>query len=173
MAPAGSKRRTRKPHGSAPRAVASGRRAEREQRRNQARRQVAQANRLLGTVGERPDGIFGPVPVSEVAILAGLVALVIGMLEHGGAMLEVGIIVMALGVTEVAAREHFTGFRSHTTLLALMPAVVIEAIYALVIGAPSHRILLLVPVAPIFAVCSLLLRRQFRIARHGRVIGNR
>ena len=77
------------------------------------------------------------MPVSEFAIFAGLVLLVIGMLDHGGAALEVGIIVMALGVTEVTAREHFSGFRSHATLLAFMPAVIVEAVYALVVGVPA------------------------------------
>ena len=132
-----------------------------------------QADRTLGTVGERPKGIFGDVPVSEFAIFAGLVALVIGMIDHGGPVLEVGVIVMALGVTEVTAREHFSGFRSHATLLAFMPAVVCEAIYALVIGVPDQRILLLAPVIPIFLLCYWLLRRHFRIARHARVVGHR
>lgn len=128
------------------------------------------ADRTLGTVGERPRGIFGPVPVSEFAILAGLVALVVGMLDHGGPALYIGIIVMALGVIEVTAREHFSGFRSHATLLAFMPAVVVEALYALVVGVPRQRILLLAPVIPIFALCYWLLRRHFRVARHARVV---
>jgi hypothetical protein len=173
-----SKRRARKARGGAPRAVApravpSTRREERATRERRDRRATAQADRTLGTVGERPAGIFGPVPVSEFAILAGLVALVVGWLEHGGPALEIGVIVMALGVTEVTAREHFSGFRSHTTLLAFMPAVIIEALYALVVGVPSQRILLVAPVIPIFALCYWLLRRHFRVARHARVIGRR
>jgi hypothetical protein len=132
----------------------------------------ARSDRTLGTVGERPAGIFGGVPVSEVAIFAGLILLVVGMIKHGGAALEVGIIVMALGVTEVTAREHFSGFRSHATLLALMPAVIVEAAYALVVGVPEQRILLVVPAIPIFALCYWLLRRHFRVARHARVVGH-
>lgn len=112
------------------------------------------------------------MPVSEFAIFAGLISLVVGMINHGGSALELGIIVMGLGVTEVTAREHFSGFKSHTTLLALMPAVIVEAIYALVIGVPSQRILLLAPVIPIFGLCYYLLRRHFRIARHARVVGH-
>lgn len=169
----GSKRRTRKARGGTPRAVPSTRRDQRVVRERHEQRASAQADRTLGTVGERPKGIFGDVPVSEFAIFAGLVALVIGMIDHGGPVLEVGVIVMALGVTEVTAREHFSGFRSHATLLAFMPAVVCEAIYALVIGVPEQRILLLAPVIPIFALCYWLLRRHFRIARHARVVGHR
>jgi hypothetical protein len=153
--------------------VPSTRRDQRVVRERHEQRASVQADRTLGTVGERPKGIFGDVPVSEFAIFAGLVALVIGMIDHGGPVLEVGVIVMALGVTEVTAREHFSGFRSHATLLAFMPAVVCEAIYALVIGVPDQRILLLAPVIPIFALCYWLLRRHFRIARHARVVGHR
>ena len=168
-----SKRRSRKTRGGAPRAVASNRRDDRAARERRARSESRQAGRTLGAVGERPPGIFGGVPVSEFAIFAGLVALVVGAIDHGGAALELGIIIMGLGVTELTAREHFSGFKSHATLLALLPAVIVEALYALVIGVPNQRILLLVPVIPIFAVCYLLLRRHFRVARHARVIGQR
>lgn len=94
------------------------------------------------------------------------------MIDHGGPAITVGILVMALGVTEVTAREHLSGYRAHTTLLAFMPAVIVEAVYALVIGAPHQRILLLAPVVPVFAICYLALRRHFRAARHARVVGH-
>lgn len=168
-----SKRQTRKARGGNPRAVASNRRDERVARERRDQSTSRQAHRSLGTVGERPVGIFGGVPVSEFAIFAGMVALVVGMINHGGSALELGIIVMGLGVTEVTAREHLSGFKSHATLLALMPAVIVEALYALVIGVPNQRILLLAPVIPIFTLCFLLLRRHFRIARHARVVGHR
>lgn len=167
-----SKRRTRKAHGAPPRAVSSARRTQRADRERTAARARSQADRTLGTVGERPPGIFGGLPVSEVAIFAGMVALIVGLIDHGGPALEVGIIVMALGVTELTAREHFSGFRSHTTLLAFMPAVVVEATYALIFGVPTPRILVVVPAVPIFALCFWLLRRHFRVARHARIVGH-
>ena len=37
--------------------------------------------------------------------------------------LAVGVVVCTLGVLEVTAREHFSGYRSHATLLAAIPAV--------------------------------------------------
>src|ERR1700691_5486238 len=116
MAHPRSRRQTRKVRGGTPRAVPATRRAERAARERVASTAPVQVHRTLGTVGERPPGIFGGIPVSEFAIFAGLVALVIGMIDDGGPALEVGIIVMALGVTEVTAREHFSGFRSHAKL---------------------------------------------------------
>jgi hypothetical protein len=170
MAAARSKRRARKARGVAPRAVPSERRAQRASVEREAAATRVKADRTLGTVGDRPAGIFGGVPVSEFAILGGLVLLVIGMLNHGGAALEVGIILMALGVAEVTAREHFSGFRSHATLLAFMPAVIVEAVYALVFGAPQQRILIVLPALPVFGICYWFLRRHFRVARHTRVV---
>lgn len=125
---------------------------------------------LLGTVGERPRGLFGGVPVSEVAILGGIVALIFGLIDHGGTAMDLGAVLCGLGVTEVVAREHFSGFRSHTLLLSLIPAIAVEAVIALEVGVPGHRILLLVPVIPVFGVCFLLLRRYFRRARHARLV---
>lgn len=169
-----SKRRARKARGrgGAPAAVSSARRTQRADREREAVKARSRADRTLGTVGERPPGIFGGLPVSEFAIFAGMVALIFGMIDHGGPALEVGIIVMALGVTEVTAREHLSGFRSHATLLAFMPAVIVEATYALVVGVPSPRILLVAPAVPIFAICYWLLRRHFRVARHARIVGH-
>jgi hypothetical protein len=163
------RRRSRKPSGSAPKAGARRRQAAQSRQRRAAPPTPSGAG-TLGTVGERPPGIFGGLPISEFAILAGLICLVVGTINHGGAAVDLGIVLMALGVTEVTAREHLSGYRSHTTLLAFMPAVIVEATYALVIGAPRQRILLLAPVIPVFALCYWALRRHFRIARHARLV---
>lgn len=132
-------------------------------------RQAAAAKRTLGTVGDRPLGIFGDVPVSEFAILIGLIGIIVGVLSGGGAALIVGVIVCAVGVFEVTAREHFSGYRSHATLLAAAPSVLVEALIAILIGVPSTPILLFAPVIPIFALSFWQLRRVFQSARHNRV----
>jgi hypothetical protein len=123
----------------------------------------------LGAYGERPPSPFGAVPVSELAILAGAVALVVGVIRHGGAALIGGVILCLLGVTEVTSREHFSGYRSHTVLLAAVPAVVVEFVIALTVGPPRIRALLLVPVAAVFGLCAWFLRRRFLVARQARI----
>jgi Flp pilus assembly protein TadB len=147
----------------------STRRQQREERFAHAQHQTRQAHRRLGTAGERPRSIFHPVPVAEVAILAGLIAVVIGLLQHGGPALSVGAIVCGLGVLESTAREHFSGYRSHATLLAAFPAVLVEVVLALFVGVPTQRILLLAPVVPVFGFSFWLLNRTFLGARHTRV----
>lgn len=123
----------------------------------------------LGAYGERPSSPFGGLPVSELSILAGAVALVVGVVRHGGPALIGGLIICVLGVTEVTAREHFSGYRSHTVLLAAVPAVVAEFVITLTVGPPRIRALLLVPVAAVFALCAWFLRRRFRVARQARL----
>jgi hypothetical protein len=119
--------------------------------------------------GERPRGPFGGVPVSEFAIFAGIVAAVYGFLSGALAPLIAGLAICALGVLELTAREHFSGFRSHTTLLAAVPAVLVEAGLALGVGEPREHILILVPVAPVFALSFWRLRRRFLAARQRRL----
>jgi hypothetical protein len=136
--------------------------AEAERRRRRGRRQ-------LGREGVRPEGPFGGLPISEVAILIGLVGAVIGFVGGGGPALVVGLIVCGLGVCEITAREHFSGYRSHTALLAGIPAVATEAGLVAIFGEPRQRGVLLVVVVPVFAILFWLLRGRFIVARQARV----
>ncbi len=132
------------------------------------------SSRQLGTRGERPPSPFGGVPVSEIAILAGLVALVVWMIRGGTATLIAGLVVCALGVIEVTAREHFSGFRSHTTLLAAIPAVAIGIGTVSATGEHRNRGPVLIAVAaPVFALLAWGLRKRFQIARQARVVRGR
>ncbi len=185
MAGSPSKRRSRKRRHPAaqPRAVPSTRREEREFRVAAGERRAVAERRAkvgrddrrkpgtlgtLGTVGERPPGVFGGFPASEIAILAGLVGVAVGLFNGGGPALYVGIVAVALGVLELTAREHLSGFRSHTTLLAAVPAVLVEVVLVLVFGQPRRHALILIPVIPLFPVSFWLLRRQFVGARQRR-----
>ncbi|HET9719920.1 MAG TPA: hypothetical protein VFP55_07585 [Solirubrobacteraceae bacterium] len=124
---------------------------------------------MTGSVGERPVSPFGGLPVSEFAIFAGIVSLVVGWISGGRPAMVVGAIVCGLGVTEVTAREHFSGFRAHSTLLAAVPAVAVEVAFALTVGVPAQHALLVVPVVAVWVPCFYLLRRSFRTARHARL----
>ncbi|HZE04777.1 MAG TPA: hypothetical protein VE127_06125, partial [Solirubrobacteraceae bacterium] len=138
-----SRSRKRRKAGGASRAVPSTRREIRAEREQRADRDRRGSRRQVGREGERPEGIFGGLPISELAILVGLIAAVIGFLNRGGAALIVGLIVCALGVVEVTAREHFSGYRSHSVLLAAIPAIAVEVALVVVFGEPRTRALLL------------------------------
>ena len=145
------------------------RREERAERRVVVDRDRRRGQRQLGREGERPPSPFGGLPISELAILAGFIAAVIGVIKGGGPALVVGVVVCALGVIEVTAREHFSGYRSHTTLLAAMPAVGVEVGLVAALGEPRQRALLLLAVVPVYALGFWLLRRRFQTARQARV----
>ena len=119
--------------------------------------------------GPRPPSPFGGLPISEFAILAGGVGLVVGIIRGGGPAVIVGIVVCALGVLEVTAREHFSGYRSHTMLLAAFPAVGVEVAVVAAVGEPRQRALLLLVVIPVYAVAFWLFRRRFEVARQARL----
>jgi Flp pilus assembly protein TadB len=162
--------RKRRSRATAPRAVTSQRREQRAERQVQASREQRRSQRTLGTVGERPPSPFGGVPVAEIAIFGGLVALVVWFVRGGLATLIVGVAVCALGVLEVTAREHFSGYRSHTTLLAGVPAIGVAIAVLAATGAKRDRGPLLIVIAgPLFGLLFLPLRRRFMVARQARL----
>jgi hypothetical protein len=79
------------------------------------------------TLDERPPPLWAPFPLTELLVLAGIVLMVWGFVEGGGraanAKLAAGLVVASLAGMELAIREHVTGFRSHTTLLAGATAI--------------------------------------------------
>ncbi len=136
---------------------------------SQANVRRKRGNRQLGTEGARPPGPFGGLPVSEIAILAGVIGAVVGFLQGGGAALYAGLAVCALGVIEVTAREHFSGFRSHSSLLAGIPAMVAGIVIFSLVGQPRQRSLVLLIIVPIYGSLFWFLRQRFRRARQARV----
>jgi hypothetical protein len=125
------------------------------------------------TYGERPENPFGGVPVSELAIFVGAIGALVGLLSGASAPLIVGVAVCVLGVLEFTVREHFSGYRSHATLLAAVPAMAIVLIGVAAFGTPhqrSARELMLASVLPVFGLLFWLLRKRFLAARQARVI---
>lgn len=187
MASSSSSKKSRKRRNpeSAPRAVASTRREERAARAAATARQAGAERRAavgrddrrkpglfgsLGTVGERPQSPFGGLPISELLILVGLIGCVVGFTQKGGPALTVGVVAVALGVIELTLREHWTGFRSHTTLLAAVPAVAIELLFYKIYGNLRDHRWIAIPAIPVFAIAFVLLRKRFSVARQRRTV---
>jgi hypothetical protein len=78
-----------------------------------------------------PPAPWGSFPLSELCVLVGLVLLVVGFVtggNRGGVAIACGLALASLAGLEVSIREHFAGFRSHTLVLALAPAVLVIVI---------------------------------------------
>ncbi len=171
MAQSKSKRRSRKRHTprAAPRASAAARQDSPRSARAAIRTDGSpRTANPLKKFGEPPPNPFGGVPVAEIAILVGAIGFVVGLVNSSPVVAVVGIAVCALGVLEFSVREHFSGYRSHTTMLAAFPAVIIEGALIGIIQ-PSHPLLVLIPVVPIYVGAFVLLRRRFLAARQLRI----
>lgn len=132
-------------------------------------RQERPRDTMAGTYGDPPSNPFGGVPVSELVILAGIAGVVFGFVASHPVALAVGVIACTLGVAEFSAREHFSGYRSHTTLLAAIPAIAVGVVIIALIGGALSRGPLLLSVVVVFIVCLWLLRKRFRAARQARI----
>jgi uncharacterized integral membrane protein len=93
------------------------------------------------------------------------VALIAGVATQNPTAIGVGVVLGALGGLEVSVREHFAGYRSHTTLLA-------GAVFVLTVGVLFYLAGLILAIclgigAATFAAAFLALRRAFRKASGG------
>jgi len=114
---------------------------------------------------ERPPAPWGNFPLAELVILAGIIALVVGVVGGNQNLIGAGVVLAGLGGLEVAVREHFAGYRSHTTLLAGFPAVVV-AVALFYVGDQIIAVCLAAG-AVVFAVAFYLARRAFQRASGG------
>lgn len=114
---------------------------------------------------ERPPAPWGSFPLAELTVLAGIVALVVGVVGKDPTAIGVGVVLAGLGGLEVSIREHFAGYRSHTTLLA-------GTVFVLVTGGLFYLaglilVICLAAGAIAFAAAFLALRRAFQKASGG------
>jgi uncharacterized integral membrane protein len=91
--------------------------------------------------------------------------LIVGIVGQNLTALGVGVVLGGLGGLEVSVREHFAGYRSHTTLLA--GAVFVLTVGALFYLAELILLICLVAGAIVFLAAFALLRRAFKRASGG------
>jgi hypothetical protein len=68
-----------------------------------------------------PPAPWGSFPLSELVVLVGIVLLFAGFFvepPRGPVMIGAGLVLGSLAGLELSIREHFSGYRSHTVLLA-------------------------------------------------------
>jgi FtsH-binding integral membrane protein len=80
---------------------------------------------------ERPKAPWHPFPLVELCALVGIVLLILGLIdldsERGRLFLITGMVLGSLAGLDTSLREHFSGFKSHSTVLAGIPAVITAA----------------------------------------------
>ncbi|HEX4436304.1 MAG TPA: hypothetical protein VH061_05860 [Solirubrobacteraceae bacterium] len=134
----------------------------------------ARAHRDPGGVGERPEAPWHPWPFSELLILVGAIATIIGFTTHSTSALFAGIGSVVIGTLEFTIREHLSGYRSHGSLIAGVPTALVHGAIAFGLyqaGAPRVT-WVLVPVVidvPLYWVLFKYLKARFDDARRERV----
>ncbi len=99
------------------------------------------------SLDERPPPLWGNLPLTELLILGGIVLMGWGFLQgvgdEGNSKIAAGLAICSIAGMELSLREHVTGFRSHTTLLAGASAIAAIVVLGFVIGVQTLGILLI------------------------------
>jgi hypothetical protein len=120
---------------------------------------------------ERPPAPWGSFPLVELVVLVGIGMIVAGFVvgldePRGQTIAGTGLALASLAGLELSIREHFAGFRSHTTLLASAAAVAtLAALYYLAELSAGAS---LAGAALVGAAAAALLLRTFRNRSGGR-----
>ena len=146
---------------ASPHAAGEATRAERDTRRQlDAPARPRARPRTRSRAADRPPAPWGSFPLVELLVLIALVLLVWGVVARRGVIVVTGLAIGSIGGLELSIREHFTGFRSHTTLLAGAVALIVIVVMSLVASGTARLVAL--PVAgAVFVVAFWLLRKAF------------
>src|SRR3954447_380289 len=112
---------------------------------------------------EAPKPPWHPFPLVELCILGGLVLMVVGFVKggnRGGLFAVCGVALVGVASLELAVREHFGGYRSHSSLLAA--ALGVGVMLVLGIGLQVTRVVAVAVGGGVFLAAFLALRAAFR-----------
>jgi hypothetical protein len=167
-----------------PRRASDAKRARQAASTSSKARRKPRSSPAAPTYGERPHSPWHPLPLSELLILVGAVFVILGLrkldahhpdISRGGPSLLAGLGAVALGSFEVALREHRSGYRSHTIMLALLSVLIFHSLVLLGVSQFTtvprllNVALFAVDIA-LFAFLFRLLRVRFLDGRHARVL---
>jgi len=143
-------------------------RAERDEARRRRAQAAAPARRSYGrgrpSRDERPPAPWGRFPLAEVAVLVSIILLIGSFIvrgDQGVVMFAAGLALGSLAGLEVTIREHFAGFRSHSSLLAGSLAVIAITVIALAAGQIFIPLLLAAGLA-VFGISFWTFREAFK-----------
>lgn len=99
--------------------------AQRAQKAREARRAAPGPPTVKADRSEAPQPIWAPLPITEGLILVGLIVAVVGLFSQSTGLVLGGFAMIIIASLELAVREHMAGYRSHSTLIAAVTAMVV------------------------------------------------
>ena len=114
---------------------------------------------------QAPPAPWGSFPLVELCVLAGIVMLILGFFVVGGSrgpiLIAAGLALGSIGGLELSIREHFAGYKSHTTVLAGVPALIVLGLLFYLAPDGIPQLARAAIAAAVFAAAALLLTRVF------------
>ena len=110
-----------------------------------------------------PPAPWGSFPLSEIVIFIAIVMVIAGFVvspPRGFYLLATGLVLGSLAGLELGIREHFSGYRSHSLLLA--GAIAVPVLAALIILEPIPRVAGLAVAVLVFGGTAWLFAQAFR-----------
>jgi hypothetical protein len=114
---------------------------------------------------ERPPAPWGSFPLVELVVLLAIAMLVAGFFVQGVkgiTMIAAGITLGSLAGLELSIREHFAGYKSHSTVLAGSITVVVAGAGFFLLPPGWSQLAALLVAAAVFAATFYLFREAFR-----------
>ena len=129
-------------------------------------RDAARARRARTGHEERPPAPWGSFPLTELVVLLAIVLGALGFVlggDRGRTMVVAAVALSCLAGLELSIREHFAGFRSHSTLIAAAAAIasMIGLFYAMGAGGAPLGLLALVGLG-VFGAAFWALKQVFK-----------
>jgi hypothetical protein len=114
---------------------------------------------------ERPPAPWGSFPLVELVVLLAIILLVAGFFVQGTrgvTMIAAGIVLGSLAGLELSIREHFAGYKSHSTVLAGAMAIAILGLGFFLLPSGWSQGVALAVGAVVFAAAFYFLREAFK-----------
>jgi hypothetical protein len=113
----------------------------------------------------RPDAIWAPFPLTEIGMAVGIALFLGGFASSNTWLLTIGVAVLSIVVAELCLREHFSGFRSHSVLLGLLPVTTAHMLVVLLVTNGWRGPVVLLADLAIAAGLAWWLRERFGVAQ--------
>jgi hypothetical protein len=122
----------------------------------------AKPERRRARLKEAPRPPWAPVPLTEICILVGIIVVTVALFgaSQRGLLIGFGLALILVATLELTLREHLSGYRSHSVLIAACASVLLCLPLALITGLSKN--LLLAAAALIFGLGWTILRSLFR-----------
>lgn len=135
--------------------------AQRAQKAREARKVAPGPPTVKADRREAPKPIWAPLPITELLIFTGFVTAVVGFVVQSAGLVLGGFAMIIISSLELALREHLAGYRSHSSLIAGVGALVVAGGSSAILNLTDVRL----PQWPLLLVAVLVFAGAFRALR--------